>query len=129
MKLTSWSGLKVINPVEGRRSTSSPGETDHVTCIVPNNPCFLSTAMVATSAAPGLLSPVKEHKIQYFFAYKMEFLSFQNNSKNLDPSYKMDPDLWDCFGRVKLILQQNCIRLIWLFILILERGKPCLLAE
>ena len=29
---------------------------------------------------------------------------FQNNPKNLDPSYKMDLDLWDCLGRVKLIL-------------------------
>ena len=26
--------------------------------------------------------------------------SFQNNPKNLDPSYKMDLDLWDCLGRV-----------------------------
>ena len=24
---------------------------------------------------------------------------FQNNSKDLDPSYKTDLDLWDCFGR------------------------------
>ena len=27
-------------------------------------------------------------------------ISFQNNSKNLDPSYKMDLDLWACLGRV-----------------------------
>ena len=33
----------------------------------------------------------------------MEFyFSFHNNSKNLNPSYKMDLDLWDCIGRVKL---------------------------
>ena len=36
--------------------------------------------------------------IPYFFAYKTEFFSFQNNPKNLDPSYKMDLDLWDCLG-------------------------------
>ena len=30
--------------------------------------------------------------------------SFQNNQKNLDPSYKTDLDLWDCLGRVKLVL-------------------------
>ena len=30
------------------------------------------------------------------------FFFFQNNPKNLDPSYKMDLDLWDCLGRVKL---------------------------
>ena len=34
----------------------------------------------------------------------MEFFSFQNNPKNLDPSYKMDLNHWDCLGRVKLIL-------------------------
>ena len=26
---------------------------------------------------------------------------FQNNPKNLDPSYKMDLDLWDYFGKGK----------------------------
>ena len=26
------------------------------------------------------------------------------NAKDLDPSYKMDLDFWDCFGRVKLVL-------------------------
>ena len=67
--------------------------------------------------------------IPYFFVYKTVLVSFQNNPKNLDPSYKMDLDLWDCLGRVKLVLQQNCIGLIWLFVLILERGKPRLIAE
>ena len=32
-----------------------------------------------------------------------QFFSFQNNPKNLDLSYKTDLDLWDCFGKVKLI--------------------------
>ena len=45
--------------------------------------------------------------LPYFFAYKTVFFSFQNNPKNLDPSYKMDLDLWDCLGRVKPVLQQN----------------------
>ena len=31
-------------------------------------------------------------------------VSFHNNPKNLDPSYKMDLDLWDCLARVKLVL-------------------------
>ena len=31
-----------------------------------------------------------------------QFFSFQNNPGNLDASYEMDLDLWDCFGRVKL---------------------------
>ena len=30
--------------------------------------------------------------------------TFQNNPKDLDPSYKMDLDLLDCLGRVKLVL-------------------------
>ena len=38
----------------------------------------------------------------YFFDYKMEFFSFQNNPKDLDPSCKTDLDLWDCLGRVKI---------------------------
>ena len=62
----------------------------------------------------------KEKKLPHIFAYKTEFFSFQNNPKNLDLSYKTDLDLWDCLGRVKLVLQPNCIGLIWLFVLILE---------
>ena len=45
-----------------------------------------------------------EVKLPYFFGYKMEFFSFQNNHKDLDLSYKMDLDLWDCLGRLKLVL-------------------------
>ena len=43
---------------------------------------------------------------------RRHFFSFQNNPKNLDLSYQMDLDLWDCLGRVKPVLQQNCIGLI-----------------
>ena len=57
------------------------------------------------------------------------FFFFQNNPKTVDPSYKMDLDLWDYLGRVKLILQQNFIGLIYLFVVILARGKPPLLGE
>ena len=42
--------------------------------------------------------------IPYFFAYKTEFLFFQNNPKDLDPSCKTDLDLLDCLGRVNLVL-------------------------
>ena len=38
--------------------------------------------------------------------------SFQNNFRDLDPSYKMDLDLWNCLGRVNLIPLQNFIGLI-----------------
>ena len=59
----------------------------------------------------------------------MEFYSFLNSPKNLHPSYKKDLDLWDCLGRVKLVFYQNYIGLIESFVVILERGKPCLIAE
>ena len=39
-----------------------------------------------------------------FIGYKMEFFSFQNNPKIVDQSYKTNLDLWDCLGRIKLIL-------------------------
>ena len=35
---------------------------------------------------------------------RQSFFSFQNNPKDLDPSYKTDLDPWDCLGRVKLEL-------------------------
>ena len=35
---------------------------------------------------------------------RQSFFSFQNNSKNLDPSYKMNLDFWDCLGRVEFVL-------------------------
>ena len=41
--------------------------------------------------------------IAYFFNYK-NFFYFQINFKNLDPSCKIDLDLWECLGRVNLIL-------------------------
>ena len=44
--------------------------------------------------------------VPYFFGYETVF-SFQNNPKDLDPSCKMDLDLLDCLGRVKLELQQK----------------------
>ena len=42
------------------------------------------------------------HLLPYFFDYKTEFFSFQNNPKDLDPSCKMDLDLWNCLGMVKI---------------------------
>ena len=40
--------------------------------------------------------------VPYFFDYKTGVFSFQNNSKDLDPSCKMDLDLWDCLGMGKI---------------------------
>ena len=38
---------------------------------------------------------------------RQELFSFQNNPKYLDPSYKMDLDLGDCLGRLKIMLLHN----------------------
>ena len=46
----------------------------------------------------------KEIHVPYFFGYKTGFFPFQNNPKDLDPSWKTDLDLWNCLGRVKLVL-------------------------
>ena len=53
---------------------------------------------------------------------------FQNNPRNLDVSYKTDLDLWDCLGRVQLILYQYYyIGVIQLLVVIVKRGKPSLI--
>ena len=48
----------------------------------------------------------------YCISSVIRVYSFQNNCKDLDPSFKMDLDLMDCLGRVKLVLSQNFIALI-----------------
>ena len=42
------------------------------------------------------------YHIPYFFSYKTEVFYLPKHPKNLDLSYKMDLDLCDCLGRVKL---------------------------
>ena len=65
---------------------------------------------------PSLKKMVSETEKFYiatvFLCLSDSVFSFQNNPKNLDPFYKMDLDLWDCLGRVKLVLQRNCIGLL-----------------
>ena len=51
-----------------------------------------------------LLCPWQANTLPYFFGYKTEVFFFLNNPKNLDLSYKTDLDIWDCLGRVKLVL-------------------------
>ena len=50
---------------------------------------------------------------EFFFSSKTQNFFFQNNPKNLDPSFKTDLDLWNCLGRLKLVLQQNFKGLIY----------------
>ena len=49
------------------------------------------------------MSESSQAYLPYFFKYNTEFLSFLNNPKNLDLSYKTDLDLWDCIGKIKLV--------------------------
>ena len=49
-------------------------------------------------------SDLSSFLLPYFYGYKTEFFSFQNNPKVLDPSCKIDLDLWHCLGRVELVL-------------------------
>ena len=42
--------------------------------------------------------------LPYFFSYKTGFFPSKTIPKYLDPSYKMDLDLWDCLGREILVL-------------------------
>ena len=56
----------------------------------------------------ALRGPAEDLTIRYL-DYRIspvirQFFSFQNNPKNLQPSYKTDLDLWNCLGRVKLVL-------------------------
>ena len=45
------------------------------------------------------ISPLK-----FCYTVICNFFPFQNNPKDLDPSYKTDLDFWDCFGKEKLHL-------------------------
>ena len=50
--------------------------------------------------------------LPFLLGYKAQLL-FPSKAipKNLDPSYKINLDLGDCLGRVKIILKQNFIGL------------------
>ena len=60
----------------------------------------------------SILKEIEAGNIPFFFGCKPEFFSFQNNPKNLDPSYQTGLDLWDSLGRVKFVLEQNFSGLI-----------------
>ena len=61
----------------------------------------------AVSVRRGFFDPLKWLQITKSVLWNVaiiQILPFLNNSKDLDPSYKMDLDLWVCFGRTKLCL-------------------------
>ena len=51
-----------------------------------------------------VLSNFLRNSLPDFCSVIRRSFSFQNNSKDLDPSCKMDLDLWDCLERVKLVI-------------------------
>ena len=74
------------------------GNRHYVSIGFSNNSCVFSVKTFQTNAHCKYCI---QH-VPYFFDYKTEFFSFQNNPKDLDPSSKTDLDLWDCLGRAKI---------------------------
>ena len=66
--------------------------------------------------------------IPYFFSYKRVF-AFQNNPKNLDPSYKMDLDHWDCLQRIKIRIIPKLHRTDLVTCSHSRERKPCLIVK
>ena len=78
--------------------------------------CSRSTLFAIPSAAFACISAFFNPNVSFFriiyhifLVIRCCFFSFKNNAKNLDPSYKMDLDLWDCLEKVKFISQQSFI--------------------
>ena len=72
-----------------------------------SKPCYKKMEIYPYSALQ--LSSVKEnlrwrHRYRISSVIRQSLFSFQNNPKDLDPSCKTDLDLFDCLGRVKLVL-------------------------
>ena len=64
--------------------------------------------------------------VSYFSVIRRCFFFFQSNPKNQDPSYKTDLDLWD---RKEGLNSYYSKISKGLFVVIIERGKPRLVAE
>ena len=67
--------------------------------------------------------------LPYFFSNKSEIFSFQNNPKNLDPSYKTDLDLWDCFRKGKTRIIAKFLRTDLVICSHSREGKTRLITE
>ena len=65
--------------------------------------CKIQCTILSGSKAGIYLFKIITNTV-FLWLYNRFFFHFQNNPKDLDPSFKMDLDLWDCFGRVKLVL-------------------------
>ena len=84
--------------------------------------CFTCLHLSQNGAEPETLM----HNYRISSLIRLCF-AFQNNPKNLDPSYKTDLDLWDCLGRINLIVKFNRTDLV---ICIYSReDKPHLIAK
>ena len=65
-----------------------------------------------------------------FFHYNPELVSLPKQSqKSRSIIYKTGLDLWDCLGRVKQIIIAKLHRTDLVIVVILERGKPHLIAK
>ena len=71
---------------------------------------------------------VTNASLPYFFGYKTEFFFFQNNTKDLDPSCKMDLDHLGLFRKGKIGIIANFHHTDLVIEVILEGQKPRLIA-
>ena len=60
--------------------------------------------MVTVLICPGGRTGEEYHIYHISLVIRQSFFPSQTIPKFLDPSYKIDLDLWDCLGRIKLVL-------------------------
>ena len=63
-----------------------------------------------------LLNDYKSLKSVLWNFAAIRVLPFLNNHKDLGPSYKMDLDFWNCFGRKKLYLMTEEMQYAYLLL-------------
>ena len=85
---------------------SNPGPLAHESDALPTGLCFwLKTyvKMVVNICEISVFEILRMYMYHISSVIRQSF-PFQNNPKDLDPSCKMELDLWDCLGREKLVL-------------------------
>ena len=65
----------------------------------------------------------------YFYGYKSDIFSFQNNPKNQDLSYKTDLVFWGLFRKGKTHIIAKFLRTDSVICSHSREGKPCLIAK
>ena len=71
-------------------------EITKIICIINHITCTWPKEWRKEPRMPEKQITIAITQVPYFFSYKREFISFLNNHKDLDLSYKTDLDLRDC---------------------------------